>query len=81
MTESNVGSRVSTLKGELTYTINKDRNYINNRLYGSFTVDKSDGLSLLHQKQVEQSVQLRKTYLTENFEIIHRLENDHGTQW
>lgn len=75
--ESSVGSRVSTLKGELTYNINKDRNYINNRLYGSFTVDKSDGLSLLQQKQVEQSVQLKKTYLTENFEIIHRLENGH----
>lgn len=75
--ESRVGSIENNLKGELTYTLNKDRNYIHNRLYGSFTVDKSNGNSLLQQKQVDQSLSLKKTYLTENFEIIHRLKSGH----
>lgn len=73
--ESSVGSRESSLKGELTYNVNKERNYINNRLYGSFTIDRSNGTSLLQQKQVEQGVALKKSYLTEDFEIIHRLNN------
>lgn len=73
--ESSVGSRESSLKGELTYNVNKERNYINNRLYGSFTVDRSDGTSLLQQKLIQQSVALKKSYLTEDFEITHRLKN------
>lgn len=70
-----MGSRESNLKGELTYNVNKERNYINNRLYGSFTVDRSDGTSLLQQKLIQQSVALKKSYLTEDFEITHRLKN------
>ncbi|WP_018357310.1 TonB-dependent receptor [Porphyromonas levii] len=73
--ESSVGSRVKRLEGELTYKINKERNYINNRINGSFTVDRSEGTSLLQQKQVEQNVVLKKYYVTEDFEIIHRLKN------
>lgn len=73
-------SEENSVKGELTYNINKERNYINNRIYGSFTIDKSDGISLLQQKEIQQNVALKKTYITEDFEIIHRLKNGNAIE-
>lgn len=73
--ENNVTSDNNILKGDFTYKANKDNIYINNRVHGNLDFDKSWGNSALEDGQMEQDVEIRRSHITEDFEMISRLKN------
>lgn len=73
--ENNVTSDKNVLKGDFTYKVNKDNLYINNRIHGNLDFDKSWGSSTLENGQIEQDVAIRRSHITEDFEMISRLKN------
>ena len=72
---NNVTSDKNILKGDFTYKANKDNFYINNRIHGNLDFDKSWGYSTLENGQIEQNVKVRRSHITEDFEMISRLKN------
>lgn len=73
--ENNIESTDSQLKGDITYTINKNGLYVNNLIHGDIECDRSSGNSILNNQQIAQKVKVLKRYITEDFEIISRLKN------
>ena len=73
--ENNVTSDNKVLKGDFTYKANKDNFYINNRVHGNLDFDRSWGNSTLENGQTEQNIDIRRSHITEDFEMISRLKN------
>lgn len=78
--ESSVVSKLSRLNGELTYKVNKDKIYINNRLSGSMAIDKSEGTSTLDAVPTTQDVRIRKFYITEDFQFVAPLRKENSIE-
>lgn len=78
--ENETVTRSSRLNGNLTYKVNKDKLYINNRLCGDMDFNKNHGSTLLNNGQISQYVKLRKSHLTEDFTLISRLKNGNSIE-
>ncbi|MDE6216629.1 hypothetical protein [Bacteroides sp.] len=78
--ENAVSSTDSHLKGNFTYKVNKEQLYVNNRLHGNVTVDRSNGISVLDDEKIMQNVRLKKYHITEDFEMISHLKNGNSIE-
>ena len=79
--ENRVESADSRLKGDVTYKINRDKLYLNNRFHGSWDLNKGRGEAVLNGEPTRQDVRVRKGYLTEDFELISRLRNGNSLEF
>lgn len=61
----------SNVKGELTYKVNKEKSYINNRFKGQMSFDRSYGLTMLNNKNsITQRSKPYRSSISDNFEMI-----------
>lgn len=79
--ENRVESTDSRLKGDVTYKINRDKLYVNNRFHGSWDLNKGRGEATLNGEPARQDIRLRKGYLTEDFRMISRLKNGNSVEF
>lgn len=79
LTEENSTTAIENrVKAELTYKINTEKLYLNNRLYGNMDYDKSFGYTMLNGKEHRQMVRPKKSYLTEYIEVMKTTKKGHS---
>lgn len=71
--ETTMKAYENQLKGELTYTANKDKAYLKNTIKGLVNFNKSTGNTLVGNENILQQVKPRKRFLSEHFEMIRPL--------
>lgn len=63
------------VKADLTYKVNNDNIYLNNRLHGNLGFDRSYGMTSLNGTETRRMVRPRKSFITEDSEIIRTTRN------
>lgn len=79
--ENDVSSENRRLKGDVTYKVNKKDIYLNNRIHGNFDFNTGFGNTVLESGSTKQNVRIKKSHVTEDFEMINRLNNGNSIRF